>query len=980
MPIKTLDFLDESFLDHAAVNHGRPSITPSIYTKAVRSAFEKSKARWIDDPTISQWRNPCHKIYDVLAEVDGLYEEWASSDAAPFQLSPDPLWLDTGRILASVGLPWHNNQINLPSEIDTSWPFHFKRFEAQLIKIKAARVGNFNPSGYVSNYDEANLYCIRALQHDFRELFPTQRPILAYDRFDTELIWFAERAFGLEGRQLSLCRPLQVLEDELLTATCNATRPIIFAATLCNLSSSEYDDISVISQLSRRFRLFLHVDAFRSFDYVTVGPDHGQHPPEKLTLAAIDSKEPVRMKNGSICASTIVAGGMNHSRYDPAVALKPASVGGQRLTRVAYVRGFDSTLSGSRDAITPLWLALYEERLGDRGFQELLQYHSSLRSLVLHRLRDLGIPAVSSPYCTDIIITSYTRSQKQWLVMLGGKTTPKGTIVLSINPYSSTIKLLSFLPEQVRNPVCFKDFAAMYPLSQKTLVELEATVRSWQIVSRSMTGYPVYLGSHSALGPVVGLLYDVNICNDWAERKSRELLDHRMGAFGLISSENKKHFKGTFTNGSTMGNRHGIMNALVQFPNAFIYCSTETHYSVLKTLRDCDTLTNRWVGGEPRYSQINSAPNGSILVEALVQQAVTDRYQCVAEGVEYHMILLVNMGTTFVGARDNLAEAFRELRRVGIQISYIHVDGALDFGYETCGMKLGPPGAVDNDCTPLVQGITLSHHKALGTTVSGEVLYFSPENQRPIPCLSIHPRVIFEVWFYSQVYSAADRSSMFSYCRENSSLLQTGLERMGIVTKRNYYSIITVFERPLAWITEQFCLRPEGDWVHFITMPHISKETVERFLDQVLYTNKQVSAALRCISPLLSNTFTREMGLKRIQCCSVLAERVSTLIRPVIRFHDIRYRDTGSTLDIKLNLRGALSIVAVDGWDEIQLVFLLGSDRAQSIHVGPIFVKNQFDFCKTNIIEILTLLVCLLARYLKADISVDSQSYRVYTF
>ncbi|CAG9953227.1 unnamed protein product [Clonostachys rosea f. rosea IK726] len=42
---------------------------------------------------------------------------------------------------------------------------------------------------------------------------------------------------------------------------------IIFAASIGN-SATEYDDIGVISELSREFPVTLHVNAFRSFDYV----------------------------------------------------------------------------------------------------------------------------------------------------------------------------------------------------------------------------------------------------------------------------------------------------------------------------------------------------------------------------------------------------------------------------------------------------------------------------------------------------------------------------------------------------------------------------------------------------------------------------------------------------------------------------------------------------------------------------------------
>ncbi|KAI3325097.1 PLP-dependent transferase [Xylariaceae sp. AK1471] len=964
------------------------SLTSSVDSDVIQKTFEGSKSRWIDDLVISQWRDPEHKIHGVLSEVNDLYHDWRTAELAPFALCPDPLWLDTGRALTSVGLPWHTNQVNLPDEIDSSWPFHFKKFEAQILREKGARVGDPNPSGYVTSYDEANLYCIRALQQELRERFPTRRPVLVYDHFDTRLIVSAGKLFGLEVRHMSLSSTMERLRQELLDATSNGTRPLIFAASLYN-ATAKYDDLSVISELSQAFPLILHVDAFRSFDYITVFPHTGDQRPgsEKLTLAVRDLKQPLRADDKSILASTIVAGGLNHSHHDPAIALKPTLLG-EKPTRVAYVRAFDSTLSGSRDAIAPLWLALYEKRLGDHGLRELCQYLVSLRSFVLRILELQYIPAATSPYSPDIVVRSCTKSQKKWLLRLGGTIIAKEEIILSMNPRFSAISFHSLLPTELALPCGnrtnetvprYKDFVSLYPLPKDILNEIQTTIQSWQVISRSKVGYPLHIGSYSALGPVIGLFWDLNIPKDWIERRSYEILTSRMKAFGLVSPESRKSFKAAFTNGSTMGNRCGIMTALEHFPDAFVYFSAETHYSVIKTLRDCDTLTNRWAGGKARYSRIRCASNGSILVEALVQQAIADQKRCVDDGVEYHMILLANMGTTFLGARDDLVGIYRDLAAAGIRISYIHVDGALDLGFDTCGIKLGPCGAVDNDGTPLVQGITISHHKALGHIVSGVVLCFSPEWQLSTSCSSLDPRAVFETWFYSRVYGPSDLALMLSYCRTIASHLEACLSRIGVATKRNSQSIITVLERPPSWIIEEFSLRPEGDWVHFITMPYVSKETVDCFVDQLSCIDKQFSVAFSYIAPLLSNSLERAIELKRVQCCSVLAERVLKLTQSLVSLEDAPYQDIDPAPRVKSRLRGAVSVVAIDKQNEIQVVFLIGSNRDQSIQVGPLFVTDDFSCRKKEIIDISRLLVGLLARHLKAKINIDSSSYKIYT-
>lgn len=92
----------------------------------------------------------------------------------------------------------------------------------------------------------------------------------------------------------------------------------------------------------------------------------------------------------------------------------------------------------------------------------------------------------------------------------------------------------------------------------------------------------------------------VDIPEDWALDQSAQLLGNHMEKFGL-SNESRQHFAACFTTGSTMGNRVGLHTALYQHPNAFVYFSSSSHYSVKKIIRDCDDLSGRWrYGNRPR--------------------------------------------------------------------------------------------------------------------------------------------------------------------------------------------------------------------------------------------------------------------------------------------------------------------------------------------------------------------------------------------
>jgi histidine decarboxylase len=952
----------------------------------ILNAFQESRSQWIDDPVICQWRNPDHPIKHVLSEANKLYYKWKYAPCTPFSSSPNPLWQDTGRLMADAGLPWHANQVNMPDEIDTSWEFHFKGFELQLLSLMGSRVGDPNPSGYVCTYTEANCYCIRALQQELKKSCPTQKPVLVYDQFDSQLIVCFEKFFGLEIHRVCLSHPVENLEESLLAATSQGARPIIFAATVGN-SAMNYDDLIVISKLSQKFSLLLHIDAFRNFDYITSTGDTERRllGGERIRLGAKLLSEPLRTHDGFVLATSIVAGGLVESRSAPAVALKPSSLI-TKATRVPYIRSFDSTLGGSRDAIGPLWLALYEMRLGENGLRDICRHLTKMRTGVLRLLQSQGISASASPYCSDVVVQSCSLAQKRKLQEMGGFVTDSGKIVLNIHPHLKLDQLhlicasrsVSYSDTRPNYPASFMDLVKSYPMPENILSELQDTVQSWKVMTRSMAGYPLHMGSLSVLGPIVGQFLDVNIPQDWADNMSQQLLTSRFEYFGLSEARDRKLFRGAFTNGSTMGNRLGIHTALAQFPNAFVYLSTETHYSVMKILRDCDKLAGNQTKGTPRYSVIPCYRDGSMCIEKLVHQALSDKKYCFESGQDYHMILFANMGTTFVGAKDDIMGISMSLRQNGIRISYIHVDGAFSFGFDSCGIKLGPPKATDANGMPLVQGVTISHHKALGQNVSGEVLCFSPDNS--FPTLSSHndPRVIFETWLFSQIYQPNDLALLLAHCRKNASYLEEKLKRQKMATKRNAESIIVVFERPPAWTVEEFSLRPEGDWVHLITVPHISRDIIDLFVHRISSIDLECSVAFGCVTPLLSDLASRQLELKRIRCRSALAERVSRLACSSPHFSSVYGEESWTT--VESSLRGALSIVAVDKNDDVKLIFLLRSHRNKSIRVGPVLVEARASFDERKLLDIARQLMGLLGRFLGAELKIDNSSYGIYKF
>ena len=81
----------------------------------------------------------------------------------------------------------------------------------------------------------------------------------------------------------------------------------------------------------------------------------------------------------------------------------------------------------------------------------------------------------------------------------------------------------------------------------------------------------------------------------------------------------------------------------------------------------------------PRFAEIMADDLGCMIPEAFTKQVMRDRALC-DENKESHRIMLTS-GRPLLGGRDDTLALRQSLRAIGSDISYIHVDGALEFGF-----------------------------------------------------------------------------------------------------------------------------------------------------------------------------------------------------------------------------------------------------------------------------------------------------------
>ena len=105
---------------------------------------------------------------------------------------------------------------------------------------------------------------------------------------------------------------------------------------------------------------------------------------------------------------------------------------------------------------------------------------------------------------------------------------------------------------------------------------------------------------------------------------------------------------GYVTNGGTEGNMFGCYLARELFPEATLYYSKDTHYSVAKIIRLLRV----------KSCMVDSLPNGEMDYDDLINRIRLDG--------ERHPIIFANIGTTMTGATDNIATIQRRLKKIGV--------------------------------------------------------------------------------------------------------------------------------------------------------------------------------------------------------------------------------------------------------------------------------------------------------------------------
>ncbi|WP_255431086.1 histidine decarboxylase [Pedobacter sp. N36a] len=236
------------------------------------------------------------------------------------------------------------------------------------------------------------------------------------------------------------------------------------------------------------------------------------------------------------------------------------------------------------------------------------------------------------------------------------------------------------------------------PLNTKDNERLSSYMKLAEARAKHFIGYPIAQDfDYSELYPLLKLPLN-NVGDPWVEStydlNSRSLELEVLEFFAELFHAPANNWWGYVTNGGSEGNLYGLYVARELYPNGIVYYSEATHYSVQKNIQ----LLNL------RSIVIRTQKNGEMDYEDLNAMVQMHRDQPV--------IILANIGTTMMEAKDDLQRIQQILRRQAIKNHYIHCDAALAGTYSALlDLK---PGFDFNHGT---DSMAISGHKFIGSPI-----------------------------------------------------------------------------------------------------------------------------------------------------------------------------------------------------------------------------------------------------------------------
>jgi histidine decarboxylase len=350
------------------------------------------------------------------------------------------------------------------------------------------------------------------------------------------------------------------------------------------------------------------------------------------------------------------------------------------------------------------------------------------------------------------------------------------------------------------------------------------------MVERAATsiGYPFATDfNYSELYPLLGLSLN-NLGDPFIEStydvSSRAMEREVVGFFAELFRAPKHNNWGYVTNGGSESNLYGLYVARELYPQAMVYYTAATHYSIAKSIH----LLNM-----PSIV-IRTNPNGEMDYDDLSSSIRLHRHQ--------PAIVIANIGTTMTEAKDDVPTIRLILEQSAINSYYIHCDAALAGAYLP---------VLDNEPRfDFMQGadsIACSGHKFIGTPIPCGVVIvrknYKDRIGRPVPYIGSLDSTITGsrnglspvfLWYAIKRQGKDGLLKRILECLALAEYTERKLKEGGVPAWRNDKAITVVFPKPPKAICQKWQLATEAGQSHMICMPGITRNMIDAFIDDML--------------------------------------------------------------------------------------------------------------------------------------------------
>lgn len=308
---------------------------------------------------------------------------------------------------------------------------------------------------------------------------------------------------------------------------------------------------------------------------------------------------------------------------------------------------------------------------------------------------------------------------------------------------------------------------------------------------------------------------------------TKEIERRCIGFFANMLSASMEDVWGYVTNGGTEGNLYGLYLARENFPNAVVYYSESTHYSVKKNLH----LLNI------NSIVVRSQQNGEMDYDDLDQILMNRR--------DKPAIFFLNIGTTMTEAVDDLDKIKQIIHKYAIKNYYIHCDAA----FLGCVAPFAHPKP-KFDFSEGVDSISISAHKFIGGPIpSGLVVVKRQHRNRIANSISYvgtldttitgsrNGLTPLFIWSFIEKHGVTGIKERVKKSQELARYVEVELNKLGLNAWRNNDALTVVFDKPSVEICRKHQLASEQHIAHIICVPGVHKEHVDLLIQDLVYEN-----------------------------------------------------------------------------------------------------------------------------------------------